>query len=58
MAFDLLIENSKGLVQVRDSTPTFLAGSAMGDLPILPNAFVAVKDGLIVDYGRQEDAPS
>lgn len=58
MAFDLLIENIKGLVQVRDSTPTFLAGSALGDLPILPNAFVAVKDGLIAAYGPQEDAPA
>ncbi|MCX8491753.1 MAG: imidazolonepropionase [Cyclobacteriaceae bacterium] len=57
MAFDLLIENIKDLVQVRDSTPTFLSGSAMGDLPILTNAYIAVKDGLIADYGRQEDAP-
>ncbi len=58
MAFDLLIENIKGLVQVRDSTPTFLCGASMSDLPILSNAYLAVKDGLIAEYGGQEDAPA
>ncbi|MCA6434034.1 MAG: imidazolonepropionase, partial [Cytophagales bacterium] len=58
MAFDLLIENIKGLVQVRDSTPTFLSGASMSDLPILSNAYLAVKDGLIADYGVQQDAPA
>jgi imidazolonepropionase len=58
MTFDLLIENIKGLVQVRESTPSCLAGSAMDTLPILPNAFLAIKDGKIADYGVQENAPS
>jgi imidazolonepropionase len=57
MAFDLLIENIKGLVQVRESTPTFLSGSEMAHLPILSDAFIAVKDGLIADYGPQQNSP-
>ncbi len=57
MAFDLLIENIKGLVQVRESTPSYLSGSSMAELPILDNAYVAVKDGLIVDYGSQQNSP-
>lgn len=57
MAFDLLIENIKGLVQVRESTPSYLSGSSMAELPILENAYVAVKDGLIVDYGDQQNSP-
>jgi len=58
MVFDLLIENIKGLVQVRESTPTFLSGQAMAELPILSNSFLAVKDGLIADYGLQKDCPT
>ena len=57
MAFDLLIENIKGLVQVRESTPSYLSGSSMAELPILENAYVAVKNGLIVDYGDQQNSP-
>lgn len=57
MAFDLLIENIKGLVQVRESTPRFLSGIEMAHLPILSHAFIAVKDGLIADYGPQENSP-
>ena len=58
MTFDLLIKNIKGLVQVRESTPSCLEGSAMDTLPILPNSFLAIKDGKIADYGVQENAPS
>lgn len=58
MALDLLIENCKGLVQVRDSLTTCVSGKAMADLPILTNAFIAIKDGLISDYGPQSNSPS
>ena len=57
MAFDLLIENIKGLVQVRESTPSCLRGSEMSNLPILSDAYIAVKDGLIADYGPQQNSP-
>lgn len=55
MTNDLLILNIRGLVQVRHSTPSFLAGSAQAELPILPDAFLLIKDGLIADYGSMSD---
>jgi imidazolonepropionase len=52
---DILILNIKGLVQVRQSTPDFLAGNAQAELPILPDAFLLIKDGVIHDYGSMGD---
>ncbi len=58
MANDILITHIKGLAQVRESTPTFLAGSAMSELPVLGNAYLLLSDGLILDYGKMENLPS
>jgi imidazolonepropionase len=55
MTNDLLITNIRGLVQVRHSTATFVAGNAQSELPILPDAFLLIKDGLIDDYGSMSD---
>jgi imidazolonepropionase len=52
---EILILNIKGLVQVRHSTPSFLAGSAQAELPVLPDAYLLIKDGLIEDYGPMSD---
>jgi len=52
---EILILNIKGLVQVRHSTPSFLAGSAQAELPVLPDAYLLIKDGLIEDYGSMSD---
>lgn len=52
---DILILNIKGLVQVRHSTPGFVAGTAQAELPILPDAFLFIKDGVIHDYGSMGD---
>ncbi len=51
MAADILIINIKGLVQVRDSTPGFLAGTAMSELPIISNAYLLIDKGIIQGYG-------
>jgi imidazolonepropionase len=51
VAYDLLIQNIKGLVQVRDHCVEPVRGSAMSMLPILENAFLLIDKGLIVDYG-------
>jgi imidazolonepropionase len=51
MGHDILITNIKGLVQVRDLTPSFLAGLAMADLPIIQDAYLLIKNGAIKDYG-------
>ncbi|HCM76027.1 MAG TPA: imidazolonepropionase [Cytophagales bacterium] len=58
MAWDILITNIKGLVQVRDSTPNVLSGGAMAELPILENAFLAIQNGVIVDYGSMQSLSS
>jgi len=58
MANDILITHIKGLVQVRESSPGFLAGSAMGELPVVHNAYLLLSDGVILDYGKMENLPS
>jgi imidazolonepropionase len=58
MANDILITNIKGLVQVRDSTPSFISGKQLAHLPILQNAYLYIKDGLIADYGLMSASPS
>ncbi len=58
MANDILITNIKGLAQVREISPTFLSGAAMGDLPVISNSYLLISDGLIADYGKMENVPS
>src|SRR6478736_190869 len=58
MANDILITHIKGLAQVRESTQEFLAGSAMGELPVMANSYLLLSDGLISDYGKMENLPS
>ena len=55
MTNEILILNIKGLVQVRHSTANFLAGIAQAELPVLPDAFLLIKDGLIANYGSMSD---
>lgn len=54
---DILIKNIKGLVQVREGSVKAVAGSDMARLPILEDAYLGVKDGLIVAYGSMSDLP-
>lgn len=58
MAHDILITNIKGLVQIREQSREFLAGSSMSELPIISNAYLLIADGLISDYGKMEDLPA
>ncbi len=55
MTTDLLIINIKGLIQVRESTPRFLAGAEMANLPILENAFLSVEAGKISGFGKMSE---
>jgi len=50
-----LIKNIKGLVQVRDESPKWVAGKDMADLPILENAFLKIVGDKIADYGLMSD---
>lgn len=57
MQCDILIRNIKGLVQVRDTTVTRVAGAAMAHLPVLENAWVAITNGQINDFGTMNKIP-
>jgi imidazolonepropionase len=58
MKADLLIVNIKGLVQVRESTPYFLAGAAMSQLPVIENAYLLITGETISGFGLMDQLPS
>jgi len=47
--------NIKGLAQVRDIAPLKVSGADMGELPILENAYLTIKEGIIESYGSMDD---
>ncbi|MDG1262939.1 MAG: imidazolonepropionase [Flavobacteriales bacterium] len=51
----LLIKNIKGIVGAREEKPGLLSGAAMKEMPMLENAWLAVEDGIIVDFGLMEN---
>jgi len=51
----ILIKNIKGLVQAGENLPSVLKGKQMSSLPILENAFLALEDGEVIDYGLMQD---
>ena len=57
MAPELLIFNIKGLIQVRESTPKFLAGVEMANLPVIENAFLVMQGGKISGFGKMTELP-
>jgi imidazolonepropionase len=57
MTADILIINIRAIVQVRESTPNFVAGSDMAILPVMENAFLEITAGKISAFGRMADRP-
>lgn len=55
MTCDVVITHIKGLVQVREGHVDLLAGRAMSELPVIANAYLAIKDGVITNYGSMEE---
>jgi imidazolonepropionase len=53
----LLIKNIKGLVQAREEKSVLLKGADMKTLPILEDAWLAVEDGKIADFGHMSSWP-
>ncbi len=53
-----LFKNIKELIQVRDTTISFLAGAEMKELPTIKNAFLLVENGIIADFGKMTDCPT
>ena len=52
-----LVKNIKGLVGAFEEVPRDVAGSEMAKFPILHNAWLAIDNGLIADFGSMEDFP-
>lgn len=53
----ILIKNIKGLVGVYENSPLLLAGSGMKNLPIKSDAWLAIEDGIIADFGEMSEWP-
>ena len=53
----ILIKNIKTLVQVDDSPRLKISGIEMKKLQCLNDAWLAIEDGLIVDFGKMGDFP-
>lgn len=54
---DLLITHIKGLVQVREQGAGPVAGAAMGELPVLADAYLAMENGRISSFGPMHTLP-
>lgn len=57
MSKRLLIKNCKALVQVNEQTDLFVPAAAMQELPILEDAWLAIENGIIADYGSMQEFP-
>lgn len=58
MDCDILITHIAGLVQVREHPVSVVAGDDMQSLPVIANAFLAVRDGRILAFGPMDELPS
>lgn len=54
----ILIKNIRTLVQVRDATPSFIAGDAMSILPTIDDAYLTTQGDKISGFGKMTDMPS
>ncbi len=57
MSDKLLIKNIKSLVQVREAGILKVSGNAMKELPCIENAWLAIDNGIIADYGPMSEFP-
>lgn len=53
----MLIKNIRTLAGVYETSPSYVGGKAMNDLPCIENAWLALEDGLIADYGTMAEWP-
>jgi imidazolonepropionase len=51
----ILIKNIKELLQAGENIPTLIKGEQMKTISRIENAFLAIEDGEIVDYGAMSD---
>jgi imidazolonepropionase len=53
----LLIKNIRGLVGARTDAPPVLKGKALQSLPVLEDAWLAIEDGRLADFGGMDEWP-
>jgi imidazolonepropionase len=53
----ILIKNIKKLVQLRDAQTSKICGKEMDTLPCMDDAWLAIDNGLIADYGSMSEFP-
>ena len=53
----VLIKDIRFLIGVSEDPPAVLRGKEMAHLPVLENAWLAIEDGRIADYGSMENWP-
>lgn len=53
----ILIKNIKDLIQVEEKPRILVAGNEMPKLPTIKNAWVAIENDLISDFGEMKDFP-
>jgi imidazolonepropionase len=54
---NILFKNIKGLVQAWDHPPALLSGHHMGHLPVVEDAWLLVRQGVIEDFGPMKSCP-
>jgi len=54
----ILIINIKELLQVRETSVSFLSGNEMKELPKIDHAFLLIENDTIIDFGSMENCPS
>ena len=52
----ILINNIKGLIQVRPSAVRMVRGAEMRSLPVIDSAYLLIENGVIKSYGPMSDA--
>ncbi|MGY8942016.1 MAG: imidazolonepropionase [Flavobacteriales bacterium] len=52
-----LLKNIKGLVGAYEAPPSWLGGLAMGDFPVIENAWLAIEEGRIAAFGTMDSFP-
>ena len=52
-----LIKNIKALIGTMETHPAYISGLEMKNFPITENAYLAIEEGLIVEYGTMEEWP-
>ena len=54
---NILIRHIRGLVQVREEVPSVISGRSMGELPVLTDAWLSIRDGWIAGFGPMQSLP-